>query len=53
MKQAADEYFKQISDPNTMEKFKEQVFVDLQEYQDPEGICFSKTVSYVFGTKPV
>jgi ubiquinone/menaquinone biosynthesis C-methylase UbiE len=53
MKQAADEYFKQISDPNTMEKFKEQVFVDLQEYQDPEGTCFSKTVSYVFGTKPI
>jgi ubiquinone/menaquinone biosynthesis C-methylase UbiE len=53
MKQAADEYFRQISDPNTMENFKEQVFIDLQEYQTPEGICFSKTVSYAFGTKPI
>jgi ubiquinone/menaquinone biosynthesis C-methylase UbiE len=53
MKQAANGYFKQITDPNTMESFKEQVFIDLQEYQNPEGICFSKTVSYAFGTKPV
>jgi len=53
MKKAADEYFMQISDPNTLENFKEQVFVDLQEYQDPEGICFSKTVSYAIGIKPV
>jgi ubiquinone/menaquinone biosynthesis C-methylase UbiE len=53
MKQAAGDYFNQISDPNKMEKFKEQVFVDLREYQNTEGICFSKTVTYAIGTKPV
>lgn len=51
MKQAANGYFKQISDPNILESFKEQVFVDLQEYQFPKGIRFSKTVSFAFGTK--
>ena len=51
MKQAADEYYIQISDPNTLESFKEQVFVDLQRFQDSEGIRFSKTVSFAFGTK--
>jgi len=53
MKQAADGYFQQISDPKTLESFKEQVFVDLQQFQYPEGIRFSKTVSFAFGTKPV
>lgn len=53
MKQAANEYFRQISDPNTLERFKEQVFVDLQEFKYPEGIRFSKTVSFAFGTKPI
>lgn len=51
MKQAANEYFRQITDPNTLESFKEQVFVDLQEYQYPVGIRFCKTVSFAFGTK--
>ena len=51
MKQAADEYYIQISDPNTLEDFKEQVFVDLQRFQDSDGIRFSKTVSFAFGTK--
>ena len=51
MKQAANEYYKQISDPNTLESFKEQVFVDLQRFVYPEGIRFSKTVSFAFGTK--
>lgn len=53
MKQAANGYFRQVSDPNTLESFKEQVFVDLQEHRYPEGIRFSKTVSFAFGTKPV
>lgn len=53
MKQAAYGYFRQVSDPNTLESFKEQVFVDLQEHQYPEGIRFSKTVSFAFGTKPI
>lgn len=52
MRQAASEYFRQISDPNTLESFKEQVFIDLQEFQCPYGIRFSKTVSFAFGTKP-
>jgi ubiquinone/menaquinone biosynthesis C-methylase UbiE len=53
MKQAANEYFRQISDPNILESFKGQVFDDLQQFQYPEGIRFSKTVSFAFGTKPV
>lgn len=52
MKQAANGYFQLISDPTILASFKEQVFVDLQEYQYPEGICFSKTVSFAIGTKP-
>ena len=53
MRQAASECIRQISDPNMLENFKEQVFVDLQQYQSPEGIRFSKTVSFAFGTKPI
>jgi hypothetical protein len=53
MKQAANEYFRQISDPSMLESFKGQVFGDLQQFQYPEGIQFSKTVSFIFGTKPV
>jgi ubiquinone/menaquinone biosynthesis C-methylase UbiE len=52
MIQAADEYYRQISDPNILEDFKEQVFTDLQKLQYSEGIRFSKTVSFAFGTKP-
>ncbi|MCK4784807.1 MAG: class I SAM-dependent methyltransferase [Desulfobacteraceae bacterium] len=53
MKQAANDYFRQVPDPITLESFKEQVFLDLQQFQSPEGICFSKTVSFAFGTKPI
>jgi ubiquinone/menaquinone biosynthesis C-methylase UbiE len=53
MKQAANDYFRQVPDPITLESFKEQVFLDLQQFQNPEGICFSKTVSFAFGTKPI
>ena len=53
MKQAAREYFEQVSDPITLESFKEQVFVDLQQFQYPEGIRSSKTVSFACGTKPI
>jgi ubiquinone/menaquinone biosynthesis C-methylase UbiE len=51
MKQAANDYFRQVPDPITLESFKEQVFLDLQQFQNPEGICFGKTVSFAFGTK--
>ena len=53
MKQAVRGYFNQVSDPITLESFKEQVFNDLQQLQYPEGIRFSKTVLYAIGTKPV
>jgi ubiquinone/menaquinone biosynthesis C-methylase UbiE len=53
MKQAANDYFRQVPDPITLESFKEQVFLDLQQFQNPEGICFNKTVSFAFGTKPI
>ena len=52
MRQAASDYFRQ-TDPNTLQNFKLQVLVDLQQFQYPEGIRFSKTVSFAFGTKPV
>jgi ubiquinone/menaquinone biosynthesis C-methylase UbiE len=53
MKQTANECFRRVSDPNILERFKRQVFNDLQEFQYPEGIRFSKTVSFALGTKPV
>jgi len=53
MKQAANEYFWQISDPIALEGFKEKIFIDLRQFQYPEGIRFSKTVSFAFGTKPI
>ena len=31
---------------------KEKVLIDLQQFQCPQGICFDKTVSFAFGTKP-
>jgi hypothetical protein len=52
MRQAANEYFRQISEPKVLERFKEQVFVDLQQFQYLEGVRFSKTVSFAFGIKP-
>lgn len=52
MKQAVSDYFKQVSDLDTLRDFKRQVFADLQPFQYPEGIRFSKTVSFAFGTKP-
>lgn len=52
MKQAANEYFRQVSNPEKLEGFKEQVFIDLHPFQVPEGIRFSKTVSFAFGAKP-
>jgi ubiquinone/menaquinone biosynthesis C-methylase UbiE len=52
MRQAANEYFRQVSDPEVLEIFKEHVLVNLQQFQHPEGIRFSKTVSFAFGIKP-
>lgn len=48
MKQAAREYFEKMPE---IERFKEQVFTDLKEFQSPSGIHFDKTVAYAFGTK--
>jgi hypothetical protein len=53
MKRATQAYFKQVSNPITLERFKEQVFADLQQFQIPEGIRFDKTVLFVFGTGPL
>jgi ubiquinone/menaquinone biosynthesis C-methylase UbiE len=43
---------RRVSDPAALESFKEQVVADLQQVQHPEGIRFSKTVSFAFGTRP-
>jgi ubiquinone/menaquinone biosynthesis C-methylase UbiE len=53
MKQAASGLFKQVSDPARLERMRERIFVDLKQFQYPEGIRFSKTVSFAFGTKPI
>lgn len=52
MRRTVQAYYRQINDPPILESFKEQVFGDLQAYQCPEGIRFSKTVSFAFGSKP-
>jgi len=52
MEQAAGNYLKQVSDPLKLERFREQVLVGLQQFQYPEGIRFSKTVLFAFGTRP-
>lgn len=51
MKMAARDYFKQVSDPDKLARFKEQVLADLQQFQSSEEICFNKTVAYIHGTK--
>lgn len=48
MKQAAREYFAEMPE---LERFKEQIFADLGQFQSPKGIHFDKTVGYAFGTK--
>jgi len=53
MKQAANEYFWQISDPIALESLREKIFVDLHQFLYSEGIRFRKTVSFAFGTKPI
>jgi len=52
MRQAASAYFGQIPDSDILESFKQQVISDLQRFQHPERIRFSKTVLFAFGTKP-
>ena len=52
IKRSVQAYFRQIEAPATLESFKEQVFHDLQAFMSPEGVRFSKTVSFAFGTKP-
>jgi ubiquinone/menaquinone biosynthesis C-methylase UbiE len=53
MRQAVSDHFRQITDPNTLQNFKERVLADLRESQISEGVEFMKTVSFAFGTKPV
>ena len=49
MKQAARECFEEMPE---VERFQEQIWADLGQFQTPEGIAFDKTVAYAFGTKP-
>jgi hypothetical protein len=49
MKITASDYFKEMPE---LERLKEQVFADLEQFQSPKGIHFAKTVGYAFGTKP-
>jgi SAM-dependent methyltransferase len=52
MKMANSDYFQQVSDSSDLERFKEQVLVDLLGFQSSGDIQFQKTVAYAFGTKP-
>lgn len=52
MQQAANEYFRQVADQEKLAKFKRNVLNELSKFQLYEGILFSKTVSFAFGTKP-
>jgi ubiquinone/menaquinone biosynthesis C-methylase UbiE len=48
MKITTSDYFKKMPE---LERLKEQVFADLEQFQSPKGIHFVKTVGYAFGTK--
>jgi ubiquinone/menaquinone biosynthesis C-methylase UbiE len=48
MKITASDYFKKMPE---LDRFKEQIFTDLEQCQSPKGIHFVKTVGYAFGTK--
>jgi ubiquinone/menaquinone biosynthesis C-methylase UbiE len=52
MQLAAREYFKQVPGPVELERFKERVFAELEAFRFPDGIRFSKTVSFASGAKP-
>jgi hypothetical protein len=39
-------------EPDRLQRFKEQVFEDLQRFKHPNGICSCKTAVFAFGTKP-
>jgi ubiquinone/menaquinone biosynthesis C-methylase UbiE len=51
MKRAAREYFEQVPDMIELERFKEQVFADLEAVHFPDSIRFNKIVSFAFGAK--
>jgi ubiquinone/menaquinone biosynthesis C-methylase UbiE len=52
MERASGEYFLGVPDPEKLDGFKEQVFADLEQFRCRQGIRFSKSVSFAFGTKP-
>ena len=52
MRMAASTCFQQIPDQKTLVYFQERVFSALQTLRRPEGILFSKSVSFAFGNKP-
>ena len=52
MQLAAREYFKQVPGPVELERFKERVFAELEAFRFPDGIRFSKTLSFASGAKP-
>lgn len=52
MQQAAYGCFRKIPDPAQLDVFRVQVFEDLHQHYSPEGIRFSKTVSFAIGAKP-
>ena len=51
MHYAARKYFDQIPDAAQQEWFRERVFADLQPLRSAQGIAFTKTVAFSFGTK--
>jgi SAM-dependent methyltransferase len=51
MKHAAREYFDAVPDPDKLERFKAKVFEELQQFRSDEGVCFDKTVAFIFSEK--
>lgn len=52
MQFAARECFNRIADSVELANFNEYIIAGLQQFRFPEGIRFSKTVSFSFGSKP-
>lgn len=52
MERAVQLHFQRIDEPSELINFKRKVFKGLEDYERVEGICFTKTVIYSFGTKP-
>jgi hypothetical protein len=52
MRQVAAACYKQAASPGRLEILRKRIFNDLNAHRSPEGIRFSKTVTFATGVKP-